>query len=129
MRLSTLRRLKREDIREAPEWGGQLLDAMNEGLELFFRALSRQITFQENIACSIRELSARSTSTGAVSLSFGSDLKTRAISCQLAQVTDGETGAAVTIPPIAWREAAGQILVEIAGMTPSTKFNLRFITY
>jgi hypothetical protein len=55
-RLPEIRRILREDIKEAPSWIEKLLTPLNSFMSVVYENLNKNITFRENIACQIKEM-------------------------------------------------------------------------
>jgi hypothetical protein len=141
-KLPIQRKILREDIKEAPQWIDKVIYPVNTFFESVFNALSRNITFSENIGCQIKELEFNTTGSydGTAAeweeLSFPKTVKFRANGVLLAQIIDlgviNSTTTAYT--PIEgdvyvdWQESNEEIVIGlIRGLTLSHTYKVRFI--
>lgn len=61
-RLPTIKRILREDVREAPSWIEKILYPINTFFEQVYNTLNRNVGFRDNIRCQIKSFSFRTTS-------------------------------------------------------------------
>jgi hypothetical protein len=135
-KLPVLKRILREDLKEAPDWIERLLYPINTFFDAVFQALKKNITFDENIACQLRDVNFRTTSaydgTAAnwTTVSFVKTIKTKAIGVwilDIKEVADNYTpieGAT----SIDWLEFEDQIEIHLVqGLKVSTSYNMKVI--
>jgi len=135
-KLPVLKRILREDIKEAPDWIERLLYPINTFFDAVFQALKKNITFDDNIACQLRDVGFRTTAaydgTAAnwTTISFMKILKTKAQGVwiiNIKEVADNYTAieGATTID---WLEFENQIEIHLVqGLKASTSYNMRVI--
>lgn len=133
MRLPTLKKILREDLKGAPDWVSSLIDPLNSFMETIYQGFNKNLTITENVGCFVKELTYTTTSTYPVSIDvqFMSTLKTKAIGVQLLQVYEK---ANYTPPPgpvyIPWVEINGSIVVgAITGLEASKTYMIRLVVY
>ena len=132
MRLPSQKRVLREDVKGAPGWINPLIDTLNSFMETVYQALNRNITFGQNVACQIKELSYRTPATypaGVENIEFLSDLKTKATGVMLMQVYDR---ADYSPPPgpvyVPWIENNGTIIIyPITGLEADKLYVVRLL--
>lgn len=132
MRLPVLKRVLREDLKQAAKEIGPLIDVLNSFMETVYQAMNRNITLNENIYCRIKELSYKTPSTypaGVLDVEFMSDLNTKATGVMLMQVYD----KALYLPPpgpvyVPWVENNGNIVVStITGLEADKIYMVRLL--
>jgi hypothetical protein len=136
MKLPTFKRILKEDLKEAPGWIDKVIGPVNSFFESIYHALNKGLTFEENIAAQIRELSFTTTAgyNGTVAqwkvINFQSTLGKRAKGLILLQLTQVE---AVYTPIendicIDWQDLNGDIRIGlIRGLTASKTYQLRVL--
>jgi hypothetical protein len=129
-KLPVLKKILREDIKEAPGWVDRMLLPINSFFDTMFSALSRNLTFSENIACQIKEI--EFTYTGSwVDVTFAKTLKTKASGCwviDLRDITTDNYAAITAATGFQWLEGDGEILIkQLPGLTASHKYRLKVI--
>lgn len=131
MKLPTQKRILREDIKDAPDWVSSLINPINSFMEVVYQSLNKNITFSENVAAFIKELTYTTSSTYPAGLvvSFANSLKTKASGVMLMQIYETAT---YTPPPgpvyIPWVENNGAIMVSsITGLEASKTYLIRLL--
>ena len=132
--MPTLKRIGEELFRGAPDWFRRFLAVLNPFLDAVYLALSRQLTFQENIASQIREFTFTTKSTYTSGdfdvLRFSTGLSERAIGVVLLQVNEIADSEPVIQSAVSlnWIESQGSIVVRyVAGLENSKKYGLRLL--
>ena len=134
-KLPTLNRILKEDIKEAPNWIDKVIYPINLFCETIYSALNKNITFQDNIASQIKEVTFKTASTYVSNsdfevVNFLNSLKTRAMGCQILQITE-VTGNYIPIKePVSldWTEVNGSINIHfVSGLKDNTTYNLRIL--
>ncbi len=132
MKLPSLKRILKEDVKGAPGWINPLLDTVNTFMEAVYQALNRNITFSQNVACTVKELDYQTPSSypaSVDSIEFMSGLKTKASGVMLMQVFD----KADYTPPdgpvyVPWVENNGSIVIgTITGLEASKLYMVRLL--
>jgi hypothetical protein len=132
MRLPTQKKVLREDVKGAPGWINPLLDTLNSFMETVYQALNKNITFTENVACVLKEVSYTTVSTypsGQPVTEFMTGLKTKASGLWVIQAYDKATYVAAPGPVYApWIENNGNIeLSTVTGLEANKTYLLRFL--
>lgn len=132
MKLPSQKKILREDVKGAPNWIGVVIDTVNSFMETVYQAMNRNITFRENIACMIKELSYKTPSTypsGLEPIEFMTTLKTKATGLWLMQIYDKAT----YLPPpgsvfVPWVENNGTIVIStITGLEADKTYVVRLL--
>lgn len=134
MKLPTIKRILREDLREAPNWVVGLIDPLNTFMEMVYQALNKNITLTENVASFVQELVYTTPSTYPTvdNKSFTNELKTRPFGVQLLQAYERQT----YLPPpgpvyVPWTlNSLNQIVVHpITGLEASKTYVIRLLIF
>lgn len=132
--LPTVKSIRREDIGpEAPDWVDNLLGPLTTFMEAIYSALNKQITFQENIACTIREFQFSTSSTHTTgdfeAITFPSGLKTKPIGCMILQILNTSNASVIKqAVSLHWEDLSGTITIRyISGLDDSTKYSMRVL--
>ncbi len=130
MRLPTLKRILREDIKGAPSWAIPLVDTVNSFMETIYQAMNKNVTFSENITCTIKEITYKTPSTYPASVDaveFLSGLKSKAIGVVVLQAVEKSTYIPAEGPVYApWVEANGSIVIStITGLEADKTYTIR----
>ncbi len=135
MKLPSIKKILREDLKDAPDWVNGLIDPLNNFMETVYQALNKNLTLNENINSFTTELNYRTVSTYPTdqpTLSFMNTLKTRPFGIQIMQILDKSTylppsGAVGVLP---WTYSGNQIDIHtIQGLTADTLYILRLVIY
>lgn len=132
MRLPTQKRVLREDVKGAPNWVGPLIDTLNSFMETVYQALNKNVTFFENINCTIKELTYKTPSTyptGVDDVEFMSGLKTKATGVWVMQVIEKANYTPAAGPVYApWVEDNGNIIIStITGLEADKTYTVRLL--
>lgn len=130
-KLPTIKKILREDVKEAPAWIGAIIEPFNSLAEFVYQSLNKNLTFNDNLSCFVKELSYRTPSTYPVmdDVEFANELKFKATGVQLLQVVDRSTYVAAEGPVyVPWVENNGTIMVSaITGLEPSKNYLIRLL--
>lgn len=133
MKIQSQKRILREDLKGAPEWITGLIDPINSFMESVYRALTKNITFQDNIACFVREFKVTTDATYPsilASAQFNNTLKTKAIGVQVLQVVDNTYVPAAGPVYVPWVEDNGVITISnVTGLDPSKTYTVRVLVF
>ncbi len=131
MKLPVVKKILREDLKGAPDWVNFILDPFNSFAETIYQALNKNITFEENVRCFIKDLSYRTDSAYpvAANVQFMNTLKVKATGVQVLQVINQ---ADYTPPPgpvyIPWTEDNGNIIIRaITGLEADKLYMIRLL--
>jgi len=130
-KIPAVKSIRIEDISpEAPQWINNLLSPLNSFMENIYSALIKNITFQDNIACMIKDLEFRTLSTysssqGFDSININNTLKTTAqglFIMQLYNASDPYSIITNATTPF-WLDDNGIIKIQyITGLADSTNY-------
>ena len=138
-KLPVINRILKEDLKEAPSWIDKLLYPINTFIESVYNALNKNITFTDNIACQIKQISfttqAAYTDGGSANwtdISFPNTLRNKAQGALFLDIREDNT---IFIPAtsnsslsLSWIELEGRIIVKyITGLKNSTKYNITLL--
>ena len=135
MKLPTIKKILREDLKDAPSWVNGLVDPLNTFMETTYQALNKNITLNDNIASFTTELTYRTVSTYPTdqpTQSFMNILKTRPFGVQLLQILDKSTylpptGAVGALP---WILNGNQIVIHpITGLAADKTYIVRLVIF
>lgn len=134
MKLPAQRKILREDLKDAPDWVGGIIDPVNGFMESTYQALNRNITLQDNVASFVKEFPYKTPSAypaGVSPVRFQSTLKTKAIGVVLLQVVEKNSYIPAPGPVyIPWVEDAGNIEIHtITGLEPSKSYIVRVVVF
>lgn len=120
--LPTIKRLTREDLKEAPPWIERLIYPLNLFMDAVWTALNHGLTFAENIRSQEKTFQITAAATAALNTtSFACTMRTIPKRMLVGNVVDITTGNYVTIGAavfVEWRYNDGNILItSITGLT------------
>lgn len=134
MELPSIKRILREDVKDAPSWVIGLIDPLNGFMETVYQALNRNLTLNENVASFLTEQTYTTISTyptGQALFQFKNLLKTRPIGVMVMQVYDKAT----YLPPpgpvyIPWTLNGDQIVIRtITGLEADKTYLVRLVIF
>lgn len=135
MKLPTIKKILREDLKDAPTWVNGLIDPLNVFMEMVYQALNKNITLSENVASFVKELTYITGSSYPTSqdlFTFNNELKTRPVGVLPLQVYERNTYIAAAGPVyIPWIYQNGnQIQVStITGLEASKTYTVRVVVF
>lgn len=128
-KLPPVRRLLREDLKDAPEWIDRLIQPINLFFESVYSALNRNLTLGDNVTAQIKNftITAGAAATdNTFSFLFSIATKPRGvlvISCVQDEPVYTPLTGAVTVP--SWRVNGDQVVIEsITGLTNTKKYSI-----
>ncbi len=131
MKLPIIKKISREDLKDAPSWINQVIDPVNNFMESVYQSLNRNITFSENIASFIKEIAYKTPVGYPVmdNVEFMNTLKTKAIGVQILQAFDRATYVPAPGPVYApWVEDNGTIVISpITGLEADKTYVVRLL--
>lgn len=131
MRFPSQKKILREDLADAPDWSGRLIDPINSFMENVYQLVNKNITFGDNIAAQIYELNYRTTAAYPVMdpVFFQSTLRTKATGLQVLQALDKTTYEPVAGPVyVPWLDVNGSIKIySITGLAASKSYIIRLL--
>lgn len=135
-KLPVLKRILREDLKDAPDWIERLLYPINTFFDAVFQALKKNITFDDNIACQLRDVSFRTssaydgTAANFDTFTFVKTIKTKAkgvIILDIKQVEDNYTPIEAAVS-LEWIEFEDEIEVHlVSGLTASKSYTAKLL--
>lgn len=133
MKLPTIKKIMREDLKNAPDWVGRLIDPVNSFMESVYTALNKNITLYDNISSFIKEITYRTPSTyptGVDNISFLNELRARATGVVILQAFDNASYTPVSIGNISWIEdASGIVIYPVTGLQASKTYTIRLAVF
>ena len=138
-RLPEYRRILREDLRDAPSWIDKLLTPINSFFDIVYETLNRNITFNDNIACQIKEMTFKTLSTytsatpltdGFEELVFKKTLPYKAQGVMIMRIyEDADDYRPITnAVSCDWYDTEGDIVINyISGLDDSTDYVVKFL--
>jgi len=131
MRLPPLKKLLREDLPGAPDWVSPMINVINSFFEASYQLFNKNIAYDQNIACQIKEISYSTPSTYPAidDIQFVSGLKIKATGCIVLAAFDSETYTPAVGPVYApWQDVNGNIVIgPITGLVASKNFTIRLL--
>jgi hypothetical protein len=127
-----LKKVRLEDLQNAPTWVDPLVEAVNRTTELLNAKLDGGISLADDIAGTLKTVDLRTgadyTSGEFPAFSFRSELSSKVNAVEILQVIDRDAPDAVLSGPYSadWREQSGQVTVRrISGLDASKRFRVR----
>lgn len=131
MKLPAQKKILREDVKEAPNWVNEIIGPFNNFAETIYQALNHNITFSENVACFIKEIIYKTTSTYPTMevIEFSNELKIKATGILVLQAFEKSTYTPAAGPVyVPWVEDNGKIQVSsITGLAASKTYVIRLL--
>jgi hypothetical protein len=132
-KLPTQKKILREDVKGAPDWINSVIGPINSFMENVYTALNKNVTFSENIASFIKEITVTTPSGYPTmdDIEFMSELKTKALGVTVMQAYEKSTYAPAPGPVYApWIEDNGSIILsQITGLEASKTYLIRLLVY
>lgn len=135
MRLPAQKKISKEDMKEAPKWVDSMIGIINSFMESVYQALNKNITFQENIASFIKEITyvtgASYPGTAHEVVTFQSSLKAKPIGVQAIQVVEKSNYSPPPGPVwVPWTESNDVISIgSITGLEASKSYTIRLLVF
>lgn len=130
-KLPPIKKILREDVKAAPAWISAIIEPFNSLAEFIYQSLNGNITFSDNIACFIKEISYKTDSAYPVvaDMQFTNDLRYKATGVILMQVVEKSTYIPAPGPVyIPWIENNGNIVISaIPGLEASKTYTIRLL--
>lgn len=130
MKLPVVKKILREDLKDAPGWVNGLIDPINSFMETVYQALNKNITFSENVGCFIKTVSYKTPSTYPTmdDIEFVNSLRTKATGIIVLQAIDENYVPAVGPVYVPWVENNGAIVISsITGLAASKTYSIRLL--
>ncbi len=131
MKLPVIKKILREDLKDAPSWIGGIIDPFNSFAETVYQALNKNVTFSENVRAFIKEIVYTTPSAYPTmdDIEFLNELKVKATGIQVLQAVDRSTYEPAPGPVyVPWVEDNGSIIVKsITGLEASKIYNIRLL--
>lgn len=132
MKLPNIRRILREDLgADVPNWTLNLIGPLNSFMESVYQTLNKNVTFSENIASFVTEITVRTDGSGNFDrVQFLNQIKTRPQSVQICQVYVKSTFDPIAAAAISWNTDGTNLNVyEITGLSPSETYIVRLLIF
>lgn len=123
MKLPSIKKILREDVKGAPAWINAIIDPINSFMDAVYQTLNKNVTFTENISSNVRQITVRTSSTYPVmdQIQFPTGLKTRAFGVIVTQAYEKTTYIPATGPVyVSWVDVNGNVVISgITGLQAS----------
>lgn len=135
--LPTIKSLRREDIPDAPEWVGSLLTPLNSFISSVYYALDKDITFTENIASSIKEVTLTTRTDYSTNpenfekISIANPIRTKPVGVQLVKIANLGTYAPIySSTSLHWDFLDGYVRIHyVSGLDNSVKYGMNLLIF
>lgn len=127
MKLPNVKKILREDVKDAPDWVNVIIGTFNSFAEAVYLTLNKNVD-EVNLVSQIKELNVETPSTypSMLPIKFLSTLKIRGTGLVVLQAYDKQTYAPVVGGNLAWLDNNGQIeITEITGLQASKSYVIR----
>ncbi len=133
-KLPIIKRISKEDLKEAPSWLDKVLYPLNLFMESVYTALNKGLTFQDNFASQIKDVEF-TTPTNYVSaqnfnkVTFVHSLKTMAIGISILSIHEKQSSAVIkNAVSLDWRDINGTININfVTGLEDNKKYIIRLL--
>lgn len=134
MKLPFIKKILREDLKDAPAWISNVIEPMNSFMESVYQTLNRNITFTENFFSFVKEITYTTPSTypsGVDDIQFMNSLKSKASGVIVAQAYEKSSYIPAAGPVYApWVENNSNIIIStITGLEASKTYLIRLIVF
>lgn len=130
-KLPTIKKILREDVKEAPAWITAIIEPFNSLAEFVYQSMNKNLNFSDNIACFIKELSYKTPSTYPTmdNVEFINELKFKASGLLVLQAVDKSNYVPAAGPVYApWVENNGSIVISpITGLAANKTYLIRLL--
>ena len=121
--LPSLKRIQREDVREAPSWILRMIVPINNFFQNVYAALTNNLTFQDNFRAKIYEIQVDGLSTN-IELPLPSFLPTVTGALVISAVGDNIASA----PGIVWNQVGNSVIIsKFVGLDVNTAYTLKIL--
>ena len=134
MKLPSLKKLLREDLKDAPEWFDIVIQSFNTLVDAVYFVLNKNVSFQDNISCIIKEIEfytpADYLTGGFNQINTNNSLKRKIVAVICGQVKLSRTSyqpikQAVSVD---WQELDGVVSINyISGLEASKYYKISLI--
>ena len=129
--LPTVKRLTREDFKEAPEWITRLLFWLNNFYDSVFSALNKNLDFAANITSQEQNfeiIGGASPSANTIQFSLKMNRKPRGLVKLKVTQRSGNYVAIGSAVDIEWREESGIVYItSVTGLTNGTTYDFKVL--
>ena len=130
-KLPSIKKILKEDIKDSPAWMDPVLYVINRFMEEVYGALNKDITFQDNIAASIKTITFTTKSTYPVFevQKIANPNKTSPIGVVLLKAANQSNNQIIgNAIGVDWDFLEGNIrILNVSGLQPSIKYQLSFL--
>lgn len=130
-KLPTIKKILREDVKAAPSWISAVIEPFNSLAEFVYQSLNKNLTFGDNVACFIKELTYKTSSAYPAmdNIQFTNDLKFKATGVFLMQAIDKSNYTPPAGPVyVPWVETNGAIVIgAITGLAANKTYLIRLL--
>lgn len=137
-KLPSINTLRVEDLPDAPDWVTPMLTQLNSFMGSVYRALDKDITVNDNIAASLKQISFKTRSDYSTSVTktdgfnvqkIYNPLRTKPVGVIMTSIVNLTNYAVITDPvSIHWDYLDGYINIKyVAGLADSTKYEINLL--
>ena len=130
-KLPSIKKILKEDIKDSPAWMDPVLYVINRFMEEVYGALNKDITFQDNIAASIKTITFTTKSTYPVFevQKIANPNKTSPIGVVLLKAANQSNNQIIgNAIGVDWDFLEGNIrILNVSGLLPNIKYQLSFL--
>lgn len=134
MKLPSIKRVLREDLKDAPKWVDGIIEPLNSFMQAVYQTLNHNVTLTENVASFVKELNYNTPSTypiGLEQMRFKNQLKVKPIGVLALQIYDKANYTPAVGPVyVPWVEDDGDIIISaVTGLAASKSYLLRLVIF
>ncbi len=134
MKLPSIKRILKEDLKDAPKWVDGIIEPVNSFMQAVYQTLNHNVTLTENIASFVKELTYTTPSgypIGLEQVRFKNQLKVKPIGVLALQVYDRSSYTPAVGPVyVPWVEDDGDIIISaVTGLAASKSYLLRLVVF
>lgn len=133
MRLPTIKKILREDLKDAPEYVNGIIGPVNSFMEWVYQALNKNISLADNISSFVREFTYTTSATypaDMVMQTFQNELRARATGVIIMQVVDKTNYIPHAATGVSWVELNGAIQIHlVTGLEASKTYTVRVVVF
>jgi len=133
MRLPNVQKILRQDVADAPDWIVKVIEPFNQFFQEIYIGLSKDITFSENIASKILQVSFKTLSTypGVFSpISLPHQLRTVPEGVMIMRITLEATNYTPITSAVSldWEPLSQNVRINhVSGLTPSRSYTMKIL--
>ena len=122
--LPDVRRLNREDFKDAPSWLDPMLNVLNSFMDSVYNIMDRNVSLTNNLNCQIATINVTTDNSGNIApLKLKTTIRGRAIGMSVIRVLSDDTS--IQSPFISYTQNENIISINnVAGLNNDTKYKM-----